>query len=119
VTKQRLVIVEDDPDMLELLRTWAVEHGCDVRTSRSGHHALEIVTAFKPRVLLTDYILEDDVTGVDVIAGVRNLAIETKCVLITGVLHEALREALNRISGVLILAKPIDFGRLGQVVRSS
>jgi CheY-like chemotaxis protein len=119
MTQLRLVIVEDDLDMLEVLRQWAEEHRFDVRTSTSGHDALKIVRAFKPRVLLADYLLEDELTGIDVIIRVRNLAFEVKCVLITGVLHEALRESLNRVSGVLILPKPIDFGRLGQVVRSS
>jgi hypothetical protein len=38
------------------------------------------------------------------------------CVLVTGVLRKALRD-LDRIAGVPILTKPIDFRRLSELIR--
>lgn len=119
LSRRRVLIVEDDLDMLELLQSWAENQGCDVRTCRSGQQALEVSVAFKPRVLIADYVLEDDLTGVDVISRVRNLGVDPRCVLITGVLHKALRESLNRINGLIILAKPLDLGRLQQIVATA
>jgi hypothetical protein len=63
-------------------------------------------------VLIADYLLEDDLTGVDVIVGGREFALEVACVLITAFLHEALRESLNRLHGVIIIAKSVNFDRL-------
>jgi len=110
------LIVEDDTDALQALYAWAEQLGCEMRTVRAGAEALEVGNSFKPRVLITDYLLEDDVTGVDVIVGIRKQVPEVSCVLITGVLYQALRESLNRIHGVVILAKPVNFDRLRAIV---
>lgn len=116
---KRIVIVEDDLDSLEGLQEWAEGLGCDVRVARSGHRALQLARAFKPRVLIADYLLEDDVTGLDVIVQLRELSPSATCVLITGVLQEALRESLHRIDGLLILAKPVNLDRLLQIIASA
>jgi two-component system, response regulator RegA len=113
---KRLLLVDDDVDTLQALRAWAEHLECDVRTVCSGTQALEVGRAFKPQVVITDYLLEGDLTGVDVIVRMRNLLPKVTCVLITGVLHEALRESLHRIHGVIILAKPVNFDRLRRIV---
>jgi DNA-binding NtrC family response regulator len=118
-TSKRLLIVEDDFDALEALQAWAEQLGCEVRAARSGALALELSSSFKPQVLITDYLLEDDVSGVDVIVGTRNRVVDVTCVLITGVLHEALRESLHRLNGVLILTKPVNFDRLRAIVSNA
>jgi CheY-like chemotaxis protein len=116
---KRLLIAEDDLDTLAALQAWAEHLGCEVRTARSGQEALEMSSAFQPRVLITDYLLEDDLTGVDVIVRLRQRSLDVTCVLITGVLHQALRESLHRIHGVLILPKPVNLDRLRQIVSSA
>lgn len=117
--EKRLLIVEDDLDALQALQAWARQLGCDVQIARSGHEALELARSFKPKILIADYLLGDDLTGIDVIVEVRRYALGTACVLVTGVLQEALREALQRIDGVLILAKPLNLDRLRQIVVSA
>lgn len=86
---KRVLLVEDEADALEMLQTWLALQGCDVRTARSGRAALEASTTFDPEILITDYFLQDDVTGVDVIAELRARGRKTRCVLVTGILHHA------------------------------
>lgn len=114
-----MLIVEDDSDTLEVLEALAEHEGWETRTSRSGEDALQISMRFRPHVLITDYLLEDDLTGVDVIVGVRNRGLEPKCILITAVLSQALSESLPRIHGVIILAKPVNLHRVAQIVSST
>ena len=118
-TSKRLLIVEDDFDALEALQAWAEELGCEVRAVRSGALALDLSSSFRPQVLITDYLLEDDVSGVDVIVGLRNRLIDLTCVLVTGVLHEALRASIHRLNGVIILTKPVNFDRLRAIVSNA
>jgi DNA-binding NtrC family response regulator len=113
---KRLLLVEDDVDTLDALRAWAEDLECFVQAVPSGHQALEAGRIFKPHVLITDYLLQGDLTGVDVIVSLRKVLPELTCVLITGMLHEALRESLHRIEGVLILAKPLNLDRLQRIV---
>jgi DNA-binding response OmpR family regulator len=112
---KRILIVEDEPDALELLVSW-IQHqrGWEVRSAQSGKSAIELSKTFKPDVVVTDYMLQDDVTGVDVIAEVCRDA-PVRCVLVTGVLKKALLD-VQRISGVPILTKPLDFRRLGRII---
>jgi DNA-binding NtrC family response regulator len=113
---KRILIAEDEPDALEILEQWCRAQGCQVRVARTGQEALEISRSFSPEVLIADYLLRDDITGVDVIAHVRARGAKVRCVLITGILHSALLEAVHRLHRVPILAKPFDFERLGELL---
>lgn len=113
---RRILIVEDEPDALELLISW-IHHqrGWEVRSAQSGKSAIELSKTFKPDVVVSDYLLQDDVTGVDVIAEVQSQDAPVRCVLVTGVLRKALLD-VQRISGVPILTKPLDFRRLQRII---
>jgi two-component system, cell cycle sensor histidine kinase and response regulator CckA len=113
---RRVLIVEDDTDALGVLRAWLETQGCTVRSARTGRLALEIGATFDPEVLITDYSLEGDLTGVDVIAELRNRAAKVRCVLVTGVLQNAMLESVKRIDRVPILTKPFDFSRLAELL---
>jgi DNA-binding NtrC family response regulator len=113
---RRILIVEDEPDALELLVSW-IHHqrGWEVRSAQSGRSAMELSKTFKPDVVISDYLLQDDVTGVDVIAEVQSHDAPVRCVLVTGVLRKALLD-VQRINGVPILTKPLDFRRLQRII---
>ena len=113
---KRILIVEDEPDALELLVSW-IQHqrGWEVRSAQSGEGAIELSKTFKPDVVISDYLLQGDVSGVDVIAEVQSHDAPVRCVLVTGVLRKALLD-VQRISGVPILTKPLDFRRLRRII---
>jgi CheY-like chemotaxis protein len=56
----RLLIVEDDPDSLEVMRTIAESHGAEVRTSTSTDGALHVLKQWLPDVLISDLGLPDE-----------------------------------------------------------
>jgi DNA-binding response OmpR family regulator len=112
---KRVLIVEDEADALELLRDWTEAQGWSVRTARTGHTALEVGRIFKPDIVITDYTLEGDINGLDVIEGLRREGSGRRCVLVTGVLGNALGENVRRLHGVPILTKPFDLERLAEL----
>jgi DNA-binding response OmpR family regulator len=114
--RKRVLIVDDEPDALETLQGWIETQGWEVRTAQSGQVAVKLTKSFKPDVLITDYLLQDDLTGVDVIAQVRTAGMKVRCVLVTAVLQNALLESVHRLHGVPILTKPFDFQRLGELL---
>lgn len=91
------------------------QRGWEVRSAQSGRSAIELSKTFKPDVVVSDYLLQDDVTGVDVIAEVQSNEAPVRCVLVTGVLKKALLD-VQRINGVPILTKPLDFRRLQRII---
>lgn len=61
----RLLVVDDEPENLELLCRIFQRHGCEVFSAITGADALRLATELKPDLLLLDVILPD-VNGRDV-----------------------------------------------------
>lgn len=108
----RLLVIDDDEivrdGMLHLLRDW----GCECEAAESIEEALAIARLNPPDVVISDYRLREQRTGVEAIAAVRALLGESlPALLITGdTAPERLREA--QASGIPLLHKPVSPGKL-------
>jgi signal transduction histidine kinase len=108
----RLLVIDDDEivreGMLHLLRDW----GCECDAAESIEEALALVQLNVPDVIISDYRLREQRTGVEAIAAVRALlGITVPALLITGdTAPERLREA--KASGLPLLHKPVSPGKL-------
>ncbi|MDD5480011.1 hybrid sensor histidine kinase/response regulator [Rhodoferax sp.] len=103
----RVLVLEDDEavrhGMLQLLRDW----GCQCEGAPDQDEALARVQIFMPQVLISDYRLREERTGVQAIAALRAvLGAGLPALLITGdTAPDRLREALA--SGTTLLHKPL------------
>ena len=108
----RLLVVDDDKivreGMLYLLRDW----GCECEAAESIEEALAMARVNPPDVVISDYRLREQRTGVEAIAALRALLGESlPALLITGdTAPERLREAKS--SGIPLLHKPVSPGKL-------
>src|ERR1700733_13448333 len=66
----RLLVVEDEPTILERLSGSLRFAGFDVVTAASGREALRVAAAARPDLILLDVMLPDG-DGFDVIRGIR------------------------------------------------
>ena len=69
-TKKRVLVVDDEPGIGNILRIKLRFHGYEVITTTSGAEAIELIRTQKPDIVLLD-ILMPDVTGMDVLDRVR------------------------------------------------
>ncbi|MCC6889363.1 MAG: HAMP domain-containing protein [Hyphomicrobiales bacterium] len=108
--KDRLVVViDDDPLVLDgmcgLLRSW----GCRVRTVGADGAAIEALIAAGevPDLIVSDYHLPEGCTGIDLIARLRSaFGAQTPAFLISGDINpEPLQDA--RARGLVLLHKPV------------
>jgi DNA-binding NtrC family response regulator len=112
----RLLVADDQPDVLEALRMLVKQHGYDVRTATSPAAALAIIEAEDLDVCLLDLNYARDTTsgteGMDLLARVREVAPLLPVVVITawGSIEGAV-EAMRR-GARDYLTKPWDNGRL-------
>jgi two-component system, sensor histidine kinase len=108
----RLLVVDDDETvregMLHLLRDW----GCECEAAESIEDALALARLHRPDIVICDYRLREQRTGVEAIAALRALLGESlPALLITGdTAPERLREA--QASGIPLLHKPVSPGKL-------
>jgi len=70
-TTQRILVVDDENSISELIATSLKFVGFDVRTASSGAQALQIAEEFKPHALILDVMLPDQ-NGFEVCRQLRN-----------------------------------------------
>ena len=68
---ERLLIVEDEIDIADLLEAGLRFVGFDVRTVHTGHDALRVAERFRPHLLLMDVMLPD-INGFELCKQIRN-----------------------------------------------
>ena len=53
-TRQRILVVDDEPEITLVLRSGLTKHGYDVRVANEGEAALELFQAWTPDLVVTD-----------------------------------------------------------------
>lgn len=111
-----LLLIEDDAQMLEVMRRALVEKGYQVLCARDGEEGMALFAASPVPLVITD-VLMPQMDGVEVIQLLRQLAHPPRILAISGGgrywLAEELLELVRKGSGVQTLAKPF---RLEQLV---
>ena len=108
----RALVIDDDESvrtgMLHLLRDW----GCECQAAESIEEALALARDQPPDLVISDYRLREQRTGVEAIAALREFAgLALPALLITGdTAADRLREA--QASGIALLHKPVSPSQL-------
>ena len=105
----KIVIVDDDPDVLDLLEQLLKADGHIIRVATGAASALALIAggAIRPEILLTDYNLPGDMDGLQLLARLRaDLAAELPAIVLTG---DISTESLSRIASqnCVQLSKPV------------
>jgi two-component system KDP operon response regulator KdpE len=71
--KQRILIVDDEPQITRVLRTSLTSHGYDVRSAADGESALETYGDWHPDLVLTDLSMPN-LNGIELCRRLRQLS---------------------------------------------
>ena len=66
----KLLVVDDEPDIVELLSASLKYHGYEVATANSGRQAMEEARRFRPDMILLD-VMMPELDGFDVLRRLR------------------------------------------------
>lgn len=101
----RILVIDDEPDLLDILKDILQLSGFEVETHTSGEEALKRVKSFKPDAVLTDYRMPE-MTGMDVLRKVSGIDPDLPVLFLSGNLSkEVVLDALA--AGVFgVLEKP-------------
>ncbi|MEO6012370.1 MAG: CheR family methyltransferase [Devosia sp.] len=83
----RILVVEDDPEIRELMQLLLVQEGHEVKTAADGPLALDIVAkhGFVPQLIVADFNLPNGMDGIEVISGLRGgLHDNVPAIILTG-----------------------------------
>jgi two-component system, NtrC family, response regulator HydG len=116
LSKGRVLLVDDEPLVLEMLDAVLTEDGYDVFVAANSRQALEQIEKTVFNCLVCDVRLED-LNGFDILEIVKKKHESTKVVLITGA-PNAQDEGVAKERGAVYLSKPISFDVLLKSVAS-
>jgi len=109
-----VLIVDDDPDMVTIIRIMLDDAGYQVRSARNGKEALESVAAKMPAVVLLD-ILMPVMDGWQCARELRaRYGRRVPIVVVTAAEHAGARAA--QVGGDDVLAKPFEMAELLRIV---
>jgi CheY-like chemotaxis protein len=113
----RVLIVEDDPDTADAIRTVLTHWGHEVWTARDGGTGIDLAARFRPDVALLDLSLPD-VDGFEVARQIRQLPGGGATVLIatTGYDAPAVRLAAGEVGFDHFLTKPFGLRKLKAIL---
>lgn len=116
LNKKRVLVVDDDPELLELIADVLKLADFEVEAVRSGPAALEKIQERPPDLLLTDFHLGRS-SGADLARRVGKLAAELPIIVLTGHSSESPNAAALAKVADLVLVKPIDSQELVAAVK--
>jgi len=109
----RILVVDDEPATVDLLREFLAGKGYEVLTASEGEEALRKVKEERPHLILLDVRLPK-MSGLEVLKRVREIDHEAGVIMVTAVAEEETgREAL-RLGAFDYITKPLDFNYLEQ-----
>lgn len=112
----KLLIVDDEPKLVELLSGHFTHRGHAVRGTGSGEEALGLIQGDPPELILLDLSLKGKLTGKDILAQAKRLAPQARVIIVTG-LVEAQPEEFLALGASGVLKKPIQLEELDQLVQ--
>ncbi|MCC6548072.1 response regulator [Candidatus Sumerlaeota bacterium] len=118
-TKTRLLVADDDPTLLSLLRKTLTREGFDVETARNGEEALDILRNHSSFDLLITDVRMPVKNGEELLRDARKLCPGLKVVFITGYCEMDERSRMCSHGDCEFIAKPFKIPDLLEVIERS
>ena len=112
----KVLVVDDEPDLRELLADAIGDEDMEVTLAGSGREAIELASDCRPDILVMDLHL-GDAAGADVIDEIRSRLGDIPAVVITGCSDLSTLSDASRRRPVEVIAKPIDLDHLRETIR--
>jgi DNA-binding NtrC family response regulator len=114
----RVLVVDDEPRVGELLRDVLMDLGYGVRLAVNGAEALEIAAGYHPHVVLLDLTLPE-MPGEIVLERLREAEPHRPVIAITGDIDPERARATLAGGAFDCIAKPFDLSRLARVLEAA
>ncbi len=110
-----LVIVDDEQGILDVVSRFAERAGFDVATCSHGRDAIALIQARRPDLVMVDLRMPE-VGGLDILRAIRDVDAHCQAVLMTGYASVDTAVEAVKLGASDYLTKPLDFGRLDQLL---
>src|SRR5205823_3454653 len=117
----RILIVDDEPACSKSLAALLAQDGHQVRAATRGHEAVDLGIAFRPDILIADWLLPDRLNGAAIAQRIRTSVPAVEVIFVTGLVADDIARlaAASGLERVTVMEKPCDIDAILQVVRSA
>ncbi len=110
-----LVIVDDEQGILDVVSRFAERAGFDVAACADGRAAISLIQSRRPDLVMVDLRMPE-VGGLDILRAIRDVDAHCQAVLMTGYASVDTAVEAVKLGAMDYLTKPLDFGRLDQLL---
>jgi DNA-binding response OmpR family regulator len=114
----RLLIVDDEEPVRDVLGEYFSSHGYQVETAGTGAEALDLVRSRRPDLVLLD-VRMPGLDGVEVLKRLREVDSQLPVIMITANEDVTLARSMLSIGAFDYVSKPFDFRHLDRVVTAA
>ena len=112
----RILVIEDDPDIVETIESILRSVGHEVKSTTRGDDAFRLISLLNPELVITDVIMPE-IDTIDAIAQFRRSHPRLKIIAISGNPHLLTLAAKNGANHTL--AKPFSLHQLSVLVKAA
>jgi DNA-binding NtrC family response regulator len=111
MSKAKVLVIDDDPEMLDLARFHLEKCSYEVTSAETGAQGLRLVAEHRHEVALTDLKLPD-IDGIELVTKLKESSPATEVIMITG--YGAVTEAIEatKAGAFYFMEKPVEFEEL-------
>ncbi|MEY3901157.1 MAG: hypothetical protein RL189_463 [Pseudomonadota bacterium] len=113
---RRILVIDDDPSAIDLMRRFLGRHGFECISLKSGHHAVDEAIRLEPDAILLDVFMPD-VDGWTILSRLKAEARTREIPVIFTTMTDERSLGLS-LGAVDYFTKPIDWNRLAGVLSS-
>jgi DNA-binding response OmpR family regulator len=115
----KILVIDDEQGYRRQLEIALCSDGHEVRTASSGREGIDVGARFRPQILITDWMLKDDIHGLHVGRVLRAVCPFMRVILITGFPTHELREDADRVLVGDFIEKPFTLDRIRAAIAAA
>ena len=112
----RIVIVDDDPDILEAIHQFLAKRKFEIHTATTGEEALLLIRAVRPHLVLLDIRLPG-LDGIETLREIRRFDSTVGVIMMTGYDVSERGPALMAMGAKHVMGKPLELSELDRMLR--
>ena len=109
-----ILVIDDDPVMLELMDRFLTKEGFDVHLAANGRDGVEMARRLQPMAVTTD-VMMPEMDGWEVVTALRNDPKTSQIPVVVVTVTDS-RDMGVAVGASQYLTKPVDWSRLGEIM---
>jgi DNA-binding response OmpR family regulator len=115
ISRKRILIIDDDADLLDILKGYLTSCGHDVYTRDNATEIFSIIDEYRPNLVILDYLL-NGINGGEICHEVKNSYIGSQIPVMLYSAYPRVLLSLGLYGCDLFVPKPFDLSELSQSV---